>query len=410
MYQIMCDNKVLYDLRSDNRILINPKLTLESNKTGSLTFSKPVTNPVKIEKLKSVIEVYQDDTLLFSGRALSDEKDFYCTGKINCEGELAYLLDSIMRPYSFQNASVRDVLRTLIDNHNGMVEERKRFTLGNITVVDDVGEDDSVYRSSTDYTKTWDIIQDKLIKKLGGYLQVRRVSNTRYLDYLKECTNINKQVIRFRSNLLDLSQFTDATNVVTALIPLGKKDDNENYTTISSVNGGKDYIYDETAVSLYGWIWGTKQWEDVTVPSNLLTKSKAYMRDCINLALTLKLTAVDLSMLDVSIEKIKVGDWIRVISEPHGLDKYFLVTKLEIDLQNPSNNKITLGDTIQGLTDKQLQAKKDANSKLENANLKIIDNKKNIKTVDNKVTTVSNTVTDNKKQLNTQRNFIIMGL
>lgn len=121
MYQIICDDKILYDSRSEDRFLINPKLTLEANKTGTLTFSKPKTNPIEINKLKSVIEVYQDDTLIFSGRALNDEKDFYCTGKINAEGELAYLLDSIMRPYNFQGKSVKEILERLIENHNEQV-------------------------------------------------------------------------------------------------------------------------------------------------------------------------------------------------------------------------------------------------------------------------------------------------
>ena len=63
--------------------------------------------------------------------------------------------------------------------------------------------------------------------------------------------------------------------------------------------------------------------------------------------------------MNVDIESIKIGDWIRVLSKPHKLGQaYFLVTKLDIDLANPSNNKITLGNTIKGLTEKQLNNNK----------------------------------------------------
>ena len=410
MYQIMCDNQILYDLRADNRKLINPTLSLELNKSGILSFSKPKTNPIEINKLKSVIEVYQDDTLIFSGRALSDEKDFYCTGKISVEGELAYLLDSIVRPYNFENKSVKSVMQFLLNNHNSQVEEKKQFQLGNITVEDINGSEDSVYRSSTDYTKTFDVINDKLIDKLGGYLQIRREGDLKYLDYLKECTHVNSQVIRFRKNLLDITQFTNAEDIITALIPLGAKDDNDKYTTIASVNNNKDYIYDENAVALYGWIWGTNKWDDVTIPSNLLTKAKNYLKDCVNLALTLELSAIDLNLLDVNIERIKVGDWIRVISEPHGLDKYFLVTKMTIDLANPNNTKIILGDTILGLTDKNIADKKKATSNLNTIGSKVDKTQNEIVVVDKKVNDVSSKTDDNSKELKTQRNFIIMGV
>ena len=406
MYQIMCDDEILYDLRTDDRKLINPTLSLELNKTGTLSFSKPISNKVKINKLKSVINVYKDNTLIFSGRALNDEQDFYCTGKISVEGELAYLLDSIVRPYNFENKSVKDIMQFLISNHNKQVEEKKRFRLGNITVEDVNGAEDSVYRSSTDYTKTFDVIEDKLIDKLGGYLQIRREGDLKYLDYLKECTHVNSQVIRFRKNLLDITQFTNAEDIVTALIPLGAKSDDEQYTTITSVNNNIDYIYDENAVALYGWIWGTNKWDDVTIPSNLLTKAKKYLKECVNLALTLELTAIDLNLLDVNIERIKVGDWIRVISEPHGLDKYFLVTKMNIDLANPNNTKIILGDTIKGLTDKNIKDKK-SYSKIQS---QVVNTKDKIVAVDKKVNNVSTKVNSNSKELRTQRNFIIMGV
>lgn len=404
MYQILCDEQILYDTRTEDRVLINPILTLEVNKTSSLTFYKPSTNPIKINKLKSVIEVYQDGILLFSGRALNDKKDFYNTGKISCEGELSYLLDSIMGPYNFENMSVRDVLNILLTNHNKQVKEaKKQFLLGNVNVTDNTGDSDSIYRSSNDFTKTLHIIQDKFIEELGGYIQIRRTKTAKYIDYLAECTHKNSQVIRFRSNLLDLTQFAKGEDIITCLIPLGSKDENNIYTTIESANNGLNYIYDETAVNLYGWIWGVKQWENVTTPRNLLTKAKTYLKDCINLSLNLELSAVDLSLLDVNIEKIKVGDWIKVISEPHGLDKYFLVNKMTLDLANPSNNKIFLGDAYRGLTDRNLQSQKSSYKDLNKIVIREANNTKNIK----KVTEESS---NTKKELTNYKKFAIMGV
>jgi hypothetical protein len=394
MYQITCDDLVLHDLRTEDRRLINPKLTLESNKTGNLTFSIPATHPCygKINILKSVIRVFKDGTKLFEGRALSNQKNFYNTGNIPCEGELAYLLDSIQRPYEVHDYTVMQYLQMLITNHNNSVEDNKHFILGNVTVTD---SNNSLYRLNEGYINTWDEIQDKLINKLGGYLIVRYVGNVRYLDYIASYENINSQIIKFGDNILDLTQHLKGGEIKTAIIPLGK-----DKLTIASVNSGLDYIYNQTAVELYGWIYGTVEFNDVTVASNLKSKGQEYLNNCINLALTIELSAIDLNLIDVNIESIKVGDWIRVLSKPHNLDRLFLVTKLDVDLSNPSNNKITLGDTLKGLTEKQINANKAIKNSVVIKTEGILSE---INTVDGKISATNNTVTRQQK-------YIIMGV
>ena len=57
------------------------------------------------------------------------------------------------------------------------------------------------------------------------------------------------------------------------------------------------------------------------------------------------ITAIDLHLLDVEIERCKVGDSIRVVSEPHGLDDYMVIQRVYLDLLRPENSKLTLGAT-----------------------------------------------------------------
>ena len=45
-------------------------------------------------------------------------------------------------------------------------------------------------------------------------------------------------------------------------------------------------------------------------------------------------------------------------------DTYYLVSKYELDLENPANNKITLGRTISTLTDKQVQSSQNLETKI----------------------------------------------
>ena len=51
--------------------------------------------------------------------------------------------------------------------------------------------------------------------------------------------------------------------------------------------------------------------------------------------------------LNVDTEAVKLLDEIRVISLPHGLDRLFPVTQLEIPLDSPEKTTFKLGDIVQ---------------------------------------------------------------
>ena len=359
MYTIHVDGNLLYSplLIDDGYLVLNPKLTLELGKSGSLTFLLPPNNPLydSIQKLKSIVIVYQDSEEIFRGRVLHDEKDFYNRKNVYCEGELAFLLDSQQRPYSFQG-DIPDLYMKFINSHNAQVEEEKRFYVGEITVTD---PNNYINRSNIYYNNTWDEISDKLIASHGGYLRPRLKDGKRYLDYVKAYGKVNSQVIEFGVNMLDISEYITAEDVFTVLIPLGfeQTDSDGNSTgrlTIESVNSGKDYIEDDAAIALFGRITKTQEWDDVTVASNLLTKGRAFLNSGIEMAVTLTMKAIDLHLADVEVERISLGDYVRVISLPHKLDKYFLCSKIVIDIVSPDKTEYTFGVTYTTMTEKQV--------------------------------------------------------
>ena len=399
MYQITCNDKLIYDLRLNNRIVTSPTLTLELNKTGSLKFTIPSISDTKIDLLNGVLKVYDDGLKIYEGRALYNKKDFYNNNSIECEGILAYLLDSIVRPYEYHNMSVKNYLSTLLINHNSQVEAKKQFQLGNVTVIDN---NDSLYRKSENYVNTWSEINEKLINRLGGYLVIREENGVRYLDYLAELNNVNNQIIMFGENLLDISQYLKAEDIRTVIIPIGK-----DKLTIAEVNEGKDYLENETAIGLYGRIWDTVEFQDVTIPQNLKKKGQAYLDNIINLSLTIELSAIDLGFINVDINKIKLGDWIRVYSKPHNLDNYFQVSKMTLNLEDPSQNKITLGKVINGLIEQRINDTKGIKETITynkegikeelQADIQEVDNKTEINTV--KINNTNNTLNKQEKYL-----------
>ena len=290
---------------------------------------------------------------LFHGRLLNTEKDFYKRQKAVCEGELAYLVDSIQRPYDYAG-DLPGLFKQYINNHNEQVDEEKKFAIGEITVTD---SNNYVHYSSTVYPDTLNEIKEKLINTHGGYLRTRISESKKYIDYVTKPGKTNSQVIEFGTNLLDITEYITAENVFTVLIPLGerKKDSSGNETgrlTIAEVNDGKDYIESETGIKLFGRITKTHEWDDVTDANNLLKKGKVYLDDGISMSVSLKVKAVDLHLINVNTEIISEGDEVRVVSPPHGIDTYFLCTKIEIDLLTPDNSVYEFGVSFSTLTGK----------------------------------------------------------
>ena len=358
VYTVYCDGKLLFDPRIDELAIFEKKIALEVNKTGSFDFKIYPSHPMydRIKRLKSSIEVYQDAYLVFRGRVLDDTQDFNNAKDVICEGDLAFLNDGIIRPYTY-SGSVSGFLSYILVEYNAQVEETKRFTLGNVTVTD---PNDYITRSSITAASAWDVVNDKLIKLLGGYIRIRRSGGVNYVDYLEDSTMQSLQEIKLGENLLDLNKEIKGQDIVTALIPYGAKlgNDTDERLTIAAINGGIDYVFNQDAVDAYGWIFATKTWDDVTVASNLLTKASAELASLINLSVSLDVAAIDLSMTDEQIDKFRIFEYVKVNSPAHQMNEFMLIQKLTIDMDNPQNNKLTLGTQYATFSESQLNTEK----------------------------------------------------
>ena len=350
MYSIYADGVCIYSdvFALENMKVLNPKLTLEDNGAGSLTMTLPKANVAyeTIARMTTDISVQKDGKELWAGRVLQEDKDFYNNRNLYCEGELAFFNDSTQPPAEYSGLSIRAYLEKLIAVHNSKVPTNRRFSIGAVTVVD---KNYPTYY--TNYDKTVAIL-NALVEAYGGHLRVRKVNGVRYLDYLAEYPDTCSQVIQFGSNLIEFTRKWDSTEFATVIVPLGGRLEDspiealDAYLTVESVNGGSIYVQSDAAMAAYGWIEKAVSWDDVTDPAVLLEKARAYLTDLQFDNMELELSALDLHYLDVNYEAVKLLDEIRVISRPHGLDRLFPVTKLEIPLDSPEQTQFKLGDTV----------------------------------------------------------------
>lgn len=373
MYSIYADDVCIYDDIStlESVKLIEPSLTLTDSAAGSLSITVPPTNAGydKIVRMVTDIFVYKENEEIWSGRVLTEEKDFWNNRVLYCEGELAFLNDTIQPPNEYHNETVRGFLEILISTHNKQVTDNRKFTVGAVTVTD---PNDSLYRY-TNYETTMECVNDKLINRLGGHIRIRKENGIRYLDYLAEYPNTNSQTIEFGKNLLDFTRKWDMTEFATAIVPLGTRLEKssiealEAYLTVEAVNKNSIYISSADAVATYGWIVKVVKWDDVTTPQVLKKKAINYLKDIQFDNVEIELSALDLHYLNADYEKVKLLDQIRVISKPHGMDRYFPVSQLTIPLDEPENTQFTLGSNFKtSLTSINNQTNSDILQKINN--------------------------------------------
>lgn len=426
MYQIKCDDYILYDPRDEELVLLNPKCTLEVNKVGSASFTILPTHPFysKLTKLKSVFEIKQDNDIIFRGRMTEDSQDFDNMLDADLEGALAYTNDSIIPPFSFPSgfpeaSTAENVVACLLgwalDQHNAQVEPWQRLKLGNVTVAD---PNNYVTRSSTSYMSTWDFLKSKLFDSaLGGYMVVRYEPDGNYVDYLSEFTLTNTQRISFGENLKDITKDSDATETYSAIFPQGadsETEDGEKQTlTLAELEDGDltddlvkkgIFIYSKSAVAKYGWICvplSDSKWSDVTEVDNLKRKAMEKLTgDAMLLSGTITFKAVDLRFSDEEIQSFRYCRNVIADSPVHGVESAsYPLTKLGIDIARPQNTTITVGTTIRTLMDVTDKQHSNTIQRVEIAERDIAENRTEVSEVKNQVLLQSTKMVNDSKAI-----------
>ncbi|MCL2837737.1 MAG: phage tail protein [Oscillospiraceae bacterium] len=311
---------------------LNPRLQMKDNTAGTFDITLPVGNAGYdvLERLSSEITVYRDDIEIWSGRIIDETKNFLNHRILKCEGELAYLNDTTQATMESTSMTVREFLEHLINTHNSKwgLAEWQKFQLGAVMV-----HETGTFELQGG-EKTLSVLKDKVVSEYGGHLIIRKMPGGRILDYVSDFPLATAQEIRFGDNLLDFTRHWDMTDFATVIVPTGADG--------LTPNGGP-YVAYEPAVSKYGWIEKPVSFENVTDPIELRNRAEEYLAEVIFKDVVIEINAVDLRYLGRDARSIDIYNEVRCISKPHGMDRMFPVTQLNIQLDKPENSTYILG-------------------------------------------------------------------
>lgn len=356
------------------------KISREVNKFDSLTFTMYSFNPGwdACDPFSATVTVTdtRDGSTVFDGRVIqrdpSMDDDGVVSRAVTCESVMAYLCDSIQmwedeEHYADQGSTsgLEMYLDKLLDRHNAAVEEHKRIQLGEVTL--QTFDTSGGVTKGIDRASTWDNISSKLLDVFGGEMRVRRGTNgLLYLDYAERLGTTRSTRIEYGRNLADQSSETDPSAVITRLYPFGCKltvtetdpdtgeateVETEERLTIESVNDGLPYIDDEVAMAKYGIIEGYHEWDDVTVPANLLSKAQSWLGQNNALPVSHSFSALDLSLLGIDPDGFEIFDSYPCRNPLTGLDETLEIVKQTIDINSPEDSTFDMGDSAARLSE-----------------------------------------------------------
>ena len=267
-------------------------------------------------------------------------------------------------------------------------------------------EDNSEYEFNNETTLDW--ISNNVVGALGCHVYIKYTTSVSdylktkdpkpYIVFLSDYLTNSDQQINFGVNLLDFTKNWDLSNLVTVIIPRGeqlavktdevvdtvtpgpKTDDvpddglthyltvkyavtNKTQTGTSSSgkpiysytyygdqddpDGNKNdiYVYNTNAYRKYGRIEKIVDFSDVTDAKYLLKLAKIYVKSMQFDGMQIEMSAIDLHNVDSTVTRFNLLEMVRCISLPHGMDTRFPIVEMELDLENPANDKYTLGES-----------------------------------------------------------------
>ena len=370
MYVLTYAGNVIHDPREEGVQISAGKLVEESGQSPTLSFTVQPTHPLwrafnreSVMNTEREIELTEHETqkILFRGRIRKVSMSMNGSIDVTCEGAMAYLNDTTVRPYKTYDtdeidcelnapAKAGELFEWFIEQHNSRVSNRcEKFKVG-INAGVNFG---ALQRGTGTRPTTLKEMREKLTKLCGGYFRVRYVGEDNYLDWLNtDGSSEAAQSVELGQNLLDLNTGADGKDIYTAIVPVGKTGEGEDEKDVTIddehayVGGGYDIVGDaivDTAMAeRYGVIEKLMEYDHLSQPQALADKAVADLAAG-KLSDSITVSATDLHYADATVQQIDYLQRVQVTSEPHGIDRMMLCVGRTINLVDPKATRYSFG-------------------------------------------------------------------
>ena len=370
MYVLTYAGNVIHDPREEGVQISAGKLVEESGQSPTLSFTVQPTHPLwrafnreSVMNTEREIELTEHETqkILFRGRIRKVSMSMNGSIDVTCEGAMAYLNDTTVRPYKTYDtdeidceinapAKAGELFEWFIEQHNSRVSNRcEKFKVG-INAGVNFG---ALQRGTGTRPTTLKEMREKLTKLCGGYFRVRYVGEDNYLDWLNaDGSSEAAQSVELGQNLLDLNTGADGKDIYTAIVPVGKTGEGEDEKDVTIddehayVGGGYDIVGDavvDTAMAeRYGVIEKLMEYDHLNQPQALADKAVADLAAG-KLSDSITVSATDLHYADAAVQQIDYLQRVQVTSEAHGIDRMMLCVGRTINLVDPKATRYSFG-------------------------------------------------------------------
>ena len=319
--------------------LVDGTISEAVGSASSATIKLPPSNVMRDVPVKraSVISIRKDGAEVFRGSVVDTTTDLRGMRTYSIDSAMMWLADICKPPHTINAMAVSTYLGALVTQYNAGCLAGKQIKLGVVGA-----SLPSITLAASEYKSMLDLAKEAASVS-GGELRIRYADGAVYLDCLTSYDHRCSQTVELRKNLLGLTDEIDGADLVTRVYPVGKDG-----LTIEDVNGGQVYLVNAAAEGIYGRIDGTLR-ADTDDASVLKATAASYLAQPSGLSRGIQVTAADLSAQDITIESFAIGDSVRVVSPPHGIDTIMQVSKLDTSLVG-SKSSMTIGWGKKSLT------------------------------------------------------------
>ena len=328
--------------------------------TGDISKMTPFFDDLLIEDLASGAETYKFEIQANLPQASSvtvgnyiafrQEKDFKLftiietdeshsqdnIKSVYCEMTSIELINNELRPNKYINVTAYTFLESILANTD--------WQLG----IRDIGLSEIKDIDITDYTSVYEAIQEHVVKGFGAEIRYRVEiqCNTivgKFIDIFIKRGKVSNILFSYTKNMTSVSRKTNLSNLVTALIGVGKNNITFRDIETSTKPAGQDFIVSEEAYRRWNrkgkHIIGTEKFDTESEHELLkLTAKKLEERANPQVKYELKVELLG--------DKVAVGDTVRVVDHDFNPPLYLeaRVSQLKTSKTDPTKDEVVLSN------------------------------------------------------------------